>query len=67
MPDGVREFSKLVRDRLKKLSQTSRDPSSGPPLELVGEIEQELLDVCAWSFVLWGRLQRLARKLEVPR
>jgi hypothetical protein len=26
---------------------------------LVGEIEQELLDVCGWSFVLFERLRRL--------
>jgi hypothetical protein len=67
MPDGVREFYKLVRDRLEQSSQTYGDmPLGRPPLELVGEVEQELLDICAWSFVLWSRLQRVARKLDAP-
>ena len=30
-----------------------------PPLELVGEIEEELFDVCAWSFILWRRIRAL--------
>jgi hypothetical protein len=67
MSDGRREFFELVRDRLEQSSQTCGDmPLVRPPLELVGEVEQELLDVCAWSFILWGRLQRVTRKLDAP-
>jgi hypothetical protein len=38
------------------------------PAELVDEIEQELLDVCGWAFILWCRLRRLAplMRLRAP-
>lgn len=29
--------------------------------DLVEEIQQELLDVCGWSLVLWGRLERMKK------
>jgi hypothetical protein len=32
-----------------------------PPGELVGEIRQELLDVCGWSFILARRLELLGQ------
>jgi len=35
------------------------------PAELAGEIEQELLDVCGWAFVLWCRLRRLVPLLQL--
>jgi hypothetical protein len=28
------------------------------PGDLAGEIEQELFDICGWSFILWYRLER---------
>lgn len=34
------------------------------PDELSGEVEEELLDVCAWSFILWCRIQTLRQALE---
>lgn len=34
------------------------------PEELSGEIEEELLDVCAWSFILWCRVLTLRQVLE---
>lgn len=30
-----------------------------PPRELVREIEEELLDVAAWAFILWHRIRAL--------
>jgi len=30
-----------------------------PAAELIDEIQQELEDVCGWSFLLWVRLDRL--------
>jgi hypothetical protein len=67
MPDAFREFSTLVRNRLAQGREMYGDESfKRPPLELVGEIEQELLDVYAWSFILWSRLQRVTRKLDAP-
>ena len=35
-----------------------------PSVELAGEIEEELLDICAWSFILWTRLRGLRRAIE---
>jgi len=34
-------------------------PDTRDPADLLSEIEEELLDVCGWSFVLWCRLHRL--------
>lgn len=34
-----------------------------PPLELVGEVEEELLDVAAWAFILWKRVHALRGKV----
>jgi hypothetical protein len=33
------------------------------PKELMGEIEEELLDICGWSIILFARLQELKKKL----
>lgn len=35
-----------------------------PPAELAREIEQELLDLCAWSFILWCRLRALRERVR---
>lgn len=34
------------------------------PVELRGEIEEELLDVAGWAFVLWARMRKL-REIRV--
>ena len=33
------------------------------PLSLAGEVEEELLDVAGWGFLLWLRLRHLRRRL----
>jgi len=49
-----------LRERLEAGAQSYGDASfRREPAELAGEIEQELLDVCGWVFVLWCRLRRL--------
>lgn len=41
-----------------------RDRSFQQALDvLAGEIKQELLDVCAWSFILWCRLRGLRERM----
>jgi hypothetical protein len=35
-----------------------------PPAELAGEVEEELLDVCGWSFILWTRVRAIRAALE---
>jgi hypothetical protein len=57
-------FTEEVRNRLLKGEATYGDRSfTLEPSTLVGEIEQELLDVMGWGFILWWRLQRVAKVL----
>lgn len=57
-------FRKVLHDRLEAGERAYGDGSfSKDPTALVGEIEEELLDVCGWSFVLWVRLRRLRERL----
>jgi hypothetical protein len=53
-------FSSVVSERLEAGARAYGDESFGrPPTELVREIEGELLDVCAWSFILWCQIRRV--------
>ena len=54
------EFGARVAQRIEKGRQVYGDRSFEKPLgELVGEIEEELLDIAGWSYVAWCRLHRL--------
>jgi len=54
------EFWLRLRERLEAGARNYGEVSfRREPAELAGEIEQELLDVCGWAFVLWCRLRRL--------
>ena len=62
------DFAEAVRARLEKGQVEYADRSfRRPPEELLGEIEEELADVCGWAFVLWVRLQALGERLERQR
>jgi hypothetical protein len=64
------EFVEQVRARLAQGAREYGDRSFDRPIsELLGEIEQELLDVCGWSFLLWCKLRALqaAAPVEEPR
>jgi hypothetical protein len=57
------DFTAAVSARLEKGRQTYRDESfRRPPGERVGEIAEEILDVCAWSFILWARIRDLEQR-----
>ncbi len=57
-------FSARVRERLEAGRTEYGDTSfERPPGELLEEIQQELCDVCGWSFILFERLERLRRRL----
>jgi hypothetical protein len=59
------EFVSVVRSRLEVGAQAYGDASFEAPLgKLAGEIEQELLDVVGWGFILWCRMRGLKAKLE---
>jgi hypothetical protein len=58
----VARFLSMVRDRLHAGRREYGDQSfTRPPAALIGEIEEELLDVVGWSAVLFARVQRLRR------
>jgi hypothetical protein len=59
------EFVNVIRGRLEVGAQIYGDTSFDLPAgKLAMEVEQELLDVCGWSFVMWCRLQALKQKLN---
>lgn len=64
MPDEA-EFFELLRGRLRKGAETYGDQSFREPLNrTLEEIEQELLDVCGWSYVAWKRIRALVAAAE---
>jgi hypothetical protein len=55
------EFWLRLRERLEAGARSYGDVSfTREPTELASEIEQELLDVCGWAFILWCRARKLA-------
>jgi hypothetical protein len=59
------EFGARVAARLEKGREVYGDRSfSRPPGELVAEIEQEILDICAWSYILFSRLHDLEHQVD---
>lgn len=62
-PADLDRFLAGVRDRLDRgaAEYHHRPAATRPAPELVDEIAEELLDVCAWSFWLWLRVHRLNR------
>lgn len=59
------EFFSQVRKRLRAGANVYGDISfSRDPMQLIGEVEQELLDVAGWSWILYHRLQKLKAALR---
>jgi hypothetical protein len=53
-------FTAAVAARLEQGREAYGDRSfHREPAALAGEIAEELLDVCAWSFILWVRFDRV--------
>jgi hypothetical protein len=66
--DAFPIFAAAVGKRLEQGARTYGNASfHWDPAELTGEIEQELLDVCAWAFILWCRLRALRPAVEPGR
>ena len=62
------EALEFVRKFLQRLEQGAKDhPDSldRPPEELLKEVEDEMIDIPGWSYILWLRLQKTKAKLEV--
>lgn len=57
-------YQTMVRDRLLIGAEQYGDTSFGAsPDKLLGEIQQELLDVTGWAFILWCRINELQQEL----
>lgn len=68
MNDHFEAFAAAVASRLEQGAKIYGDRSFALPADvLAGEVEQELLDVCAWSFILWCRLRALCHPVEEGR
>jgi len=53
-------FMEAVGARLETGRTTYGDRSfTLPPERLAGEVEEELMDVAAWAFILWNRVRGL--------
>lgn len=63
--DTFPDFTTAVVQRLQAGRVSYGDRSFAlPPFDLLGEIEEELLDVCGWAFILWTRLQAISPRLQ---
>lgn len=63
--EGWGAFTGAVFKRLEDGERVYHGASfQRPPGELAGEVEQEILDLAAWSFILWTRLRAIKAKLE---
>ena len=59
------EFFARVDQRLANGERVYGDASfERPTTELLGEIEEELLDIAGWSYVAWCRLVALKKRVE---
>jgi len=58
--DAFPGFMAAVQARLRLGAQAYGNKSfSLPPLALLKEIQDELLDVCGWAYILHSRLERV--------
>lgn len=62
IPEGMeaqwREFVGRVEKRLEQGAKEYGDASlKAPPKALAGEIEEEILDIVGWGFLLWLRMK----------
>lgn len=57
------QFREILEARLARGVREYGDGSfSEPPDELLREMQEEVLDVAGWGFILWVRLQRLRER-----
>jgi len=62
-PDPLSSWPAFVAEASSRLERGRKDYGdrsfSLPPAELAREVEEELLDVAAWSFILWTRIRAI--------
>ena len=59
---GWDSFLEQLEAKMEVGAEEHPDTFSRPPMELVGEIQQECLDLAGWGFCLWTRLQSMKAK-----
>lgn len=63
--DGWPAFAARVRGRLEAGRAAYADESfSKEPDELLGELQQEAMDLAGWGFVLFTRIERMREAIE---
>jgi len=63
--DEFIDFAASLRDRLSKGADEYGNKSfSKHPVVLLDEIEEELLDVANWSFILFKRIRSIKKALK---
>ena len=63
--EDITTFVGLLRERLRVGALQYGDTSFRRPLnEVIGEVEQELLDVAGWGLIAWTRLRRLREGVQ---
>jgi len=60
MNEALDEFFEEIRSRMKMGHEEYGDRSfSKEPAELIRELEEEILDICGWAFILRARMRRI--------
>jgi hypothetical protein len=58
------KFVKLLDAKMLKGFREYGDVSfERQPKDLSEEIQQELIDICGWSMIMWVRLEKIKKKL----
>ena len=64
LPKDFHEYVVNCRARLLKGAEEYGMVSfSEDPMKLLSEIQEELMDVCNWSFILWTRLKAIEQAM----
>lgn len=65
MREQWNEFVFRVECRLRRGAEEYGDASlKAPPAALAREVEEELLDVMGWGFMLWLRMRAIAERVK---
>ena len=63
--DEAEAFFERIRERLEKGGVEYAGKSFSKPIrELLSEVEEEIVDIAAWSFIGWTRIRNILRRLE---
>ena len=63
--DEAEAFFQRIRQRLEKGGVEYGGKSFSKPIrELLSEVEEEIVDIAAWSFIGWTRVRNILRRLD---